>query len=208
MRDGVIPPRPTGSSNAATFFQRVWDRVFGPQGKICSTPSVKVDYTTKGIFLHSHSDAGSSSGNATQYTYAITALHMTDDGKPLDYFSARKIDMSTMAFSGPEELVAKAFLARALDYEDIDTLRYSYAYTDNNNRVSHVAGYADENQRIHPRYSPYDPTKQRIGTIITVCTVKGGTGIRNNEDKSDSGPMINLIETSPRFWTGVRTNGT
>lgn len=51
MSEGSIPPRPSGTGPYWNFAQKVWDRVFGPAGRIISTDTVKVGYTSRGITL-------------------------------------------------------------------------------------------------------------------------------------------------------------
>lgn len=49
--NGFIPPKPVGSGRDAMFMRAVWDRLFGPEGQLCNTPTVKVAKTSSGIFL-------------------------------------------------------------------------------------------------------------------------------------------------------------
>lgn len=49
---GGRPRKPTGTDAEAQFQQTAHDKLHGSEGQIRSTPTVRVDHTSKGIFLH------------------------------------------------------------------------------------------------------------------------------------------------------------
>jgi len=57
MRD-FEPFRPTGSDPEAAFAKSSWDKTHGPAAQLRSSSTVKIDRTSKGIFIHAKPSRG------------------------------------------------------------------------------------------------------------------------------------------------------
>lgn len=75
-----IPPRPLGTTPLAAFLGAVWDRLWGPDQLIASSPTVKVSKDASGVYTLKSAAGGAATGGTV-----TVKLCDADTGEEVSY---------------------------------------------------------------------------------------------------------------------------
>jgi len=189
---GPLPPRPTGTSGAARFFQWVWDSLANSPLAVREVPNALVSRTTRGVFVQPRGATGTGDGRVKQYVL------MDKDAD--DYFVCRTLDsagrvgveLKDDGSVDPDKAliyIAKDFALRVTEFDgktfdvevetwdgatlDSVTKTYTFDYQSSTLRVktdvTDPDNPVDETQAVIPRFVPAvltDPHDSEAGEVF------------------------------------------
>jgi len=192
-----IPRRPIGFNQEAMFFQAVWDKLFGPEGKIIGSPNVKVSKTTRGTFIEVVQNPSGGTVTESSRDLSLKITEVNDD-----YLVCRTyyVDAENVGHTGTVDILVAKRLPMRVAWKDGDTtetilgVEYTHSVVGgedddtNNYRRTHDDATPTPNTQLEECHRPFE-----VGNQITAEKVDH-TGV------FVEGVELTLLDCSERFW--------